>query len=93
MSKSLTNAEYRYNNIKREALGILNGLEKFHCYYFARDVSIRTDHKPLVSIFKKRHSNPVTVNPVHPPEKTSIQGQDNIKAIAGNLYHGLAIPT
>ena len=29
-SKSLTGAEQRYSNIKREALGILHGLEKFH---------------------------------------------------------------
>ena len=52
-SKSLTGAECRYSNIEREALGILHGLEKFHHYCFAREVYIITDHKPLVSIFKK----------------------------------------
>ena len=31
-SKSLTGAEQRYSNIKQEALGILQGLEKFHHY-------------------------------------------------------------
>ena len=52
-SKSLTGAERRYSNIKREALGILHRLEKFHHYCFSREVLVITDHKPLVSIFKK----------------------------------------
>ena len=33
-SKSLTGVEWRYSNIKWEALGILHGLEKFHHYCF-----------------------------------------------------------
>ena len=52
-SKSLTGAEERYSNIKYEALGILHGLEKFNHYCFGREVLVITDHKPLVSIFKK----------------------------------------
>ena len=52
-SKSLTGTEHRYSNIEREALGKLHGLEKFHHYCFAREVNIITNHKPLVSIFKK----------------------------------------
>ena len=52
-SKSLTGEEKRYSNIDREALGILYGLEKFHHYCFAREVSIIKDHIPLVTIFKK----------------------------------------
>ena len=31
----------------------MHGLERFHHYCFAREVSIITDHKPLVAIFKK----------------------------------------
>ena len=46
--KSLTSSEQRYSNIEREALGILNGLKKFHHYFFAREVSIITDHKSLL---------------------------------------------
>ena len=34
-------------------MDILHGLEKFHHYCFAREVSIITDHKPLLAIFKK----------------------------------------
>ena len=36
-----------------EVLGILHGLKNFHHYYFEREVHIITDHKLLVSIFKK----------------------------------------
>ena len=56
-SKCLTDAECRYSNIEREVLGILHGLEKFHHYCFARDIYVVTDHKPLVSIFKKDVAN------------------------------------
>ena len=52
-SKSLTGAEWRYSNIKQEALGILHGLERFHHYCFCREVLIITDHKPVISMFKK----------------------------------------
>ena len=53
-SNSLTSAEWRYSNIKCEALhGILIDLEKFHHYCFGREVLIITDHKPLVAMFKK----------------------------------------
>ena len=52
-SKSLTGAEQRYNNIECKALGILHGLEKFHYYCLGREVLVITDHKLLVSIFKK----------------------------------------
>ena len=53
VSKSLTGAEQRYSNIEHEALGILHGLEKFHNYCFGREVLVITDHRLLVSIFKK----------------------------------------
>ena len=52
-SKSLMGMESRYSNIKHEVLGILHGLEKFHHYCFSQEVIIITDHKPLVSMFKK----------------------------------------
>ena len=52
-SKSLNGAEKRYNSIKRDALGIIYGLEKFHHYFFAREASKIMDHKPLITIFRK----------------------------------------
>ena len=52
-SKCLTSMERRYYNIEREALGILHGLKRFFHHCFAREVSITTDHKSLLAIFKK----------------------------------------
>ena len=52
-SKSLPSAEHRYSNIERIAFSILHGFKTCHHYCFARKVSIITDHKPLVAIFKK----------------------------------------
>ena len=52
-NKNLSSVERRYSNIEREVLGIPHGLNKFHHYCFAREVSITTNHKPLVAIFKK----------------------------------------
>ena len=46
-SKSLSSIEKRYSNIEREAIGILQGLEKFYHYCFVRQVCIIMDHKPL----------------------------------------------
>ena len=45
-SKSSRGAEWRYSNIEHEAL-------KFHHYCFDREVLVITDHRPLVSMFKK----------------------------------------
>ena len=52
-SKSLTGAEQRYSNIEHEALVIQHGLEKFNHNSFGREVLIITDHKLLISMFKK----------------------------------------
>ena len=39
--------------MKREALGILYVHERFSHNFFAREVSVITNHKPLVAILKK----------------------------------------
>ena len=52
-NKSLTRAENRYSNIEWDALGKLYSLEKFRHSCFVWEVSIITDHKPLIAIFKK----------------------------------------
>ena len=52
-SQSQTNTETYYSNIEGEALGILHGLDKFHHYYFIHEVSVITDHTPLVAVLKK----------------------------------------
>ena len=51
--KSLSSTETRYNNIEREALGILHGLEKFHYYSFSHEVNMITNYKSLVAMLKK----------------------------------------
>ena len=53
VSKSQTNAGTHYINIEREALGIHYCLEKINHYFSACEVSMTTDHKLLVAVFKK----------------------------------------
>ena len=50
--KSLISAETWYSYIE-EVLGILHGLEKSNNYCFTCKVSVITDHKLLVAIFKE----------------------------------------
>ena len=52
-SRSLSEAETRYAQIEKEMLAMAYGLEKFHQYTFGREVTIVTDHKPLVAIAAK----------------------------------------
>ena len=70
-SKSLTSTEKQYSDIKREILCILHGQEKFLHYCFACKVSVITDNKPLIAIFKKICGRLVTEttknNIMHPP--------------------------
>ena len=52
-SKSLTEAECRYANIEHELLAVLFSVEHFKHFVYAGDVTIITDHKPLLAVFKK----------------------------------------
>ena len=52
-NKSLASIETYYSNIEQDTLGILHGLEDFHHYCFAHEVSIITNHKLLVTISMK----------------------------------------
>ena len=53
VSKSLTDTETHYANIKRELLAIVFGCEKFHTYLYGRTFVIESDHKPLEMISMK----------------------------------------
>ena len=52
-SRSLSSAERHYAQIEKEMLSVLFGLNKFHHYTYGRDVTVVTDHKPLVAIRAK----------------------------------------
>ena len=53
-SKSLTRAETGCSNIKKR---YTPWIRKIHYYCFAPEISIITDYKPLVEIFKKDVAN------------------------------------
>ena len=56
-SKSLSEAEQNYANIKRELLGVVFSLETFKHFTSGRQMNIITDHKPLTSSFSKCLAN------------------------------------
>ena len=77
VSKKLLRAEMRQSDIEREALGTPHSLEKFHNYWFAHEVTMITDHKPLVAIIK--NGSPVTEIAVNPDMHTLIQNKHHIR--------------
>lgn len=53
-SKSLTKTEQAYAQIEKELYACVFACEKFYTYIYGRsDITIETDHKPLVSIINK----------------------------------------
>ena len=52
-SKTLTSCESNYSNIERELLGVLISVLHFKHFTCGHKVHIITDHKPLVSLFRK----------------------------------------
>lgn len=53
-SKAFTPTQQKYAQIEKELLSICHACTKFHNYIYGRsDVTIETDHKPLINIFKK----------------------------------------
>lgn len=56
-SKSLTQCQQNYAQIEKELYAILFGCQKFHQYLYGQLVQVETDHKPLVSLFKKSLSD------------------------------------
>ena len=52
-SRALTSTEQHNAHIEKENLAIVFALGKFHTFVYGRHVTVQTDHKPLISIFKK----------------------------------------
>ena len=51
--RALTGAEKNYQNLERECLATIWGMEKFHYFLYGKHFTLETDQKPLVSIYKK----------------------------------------
>ena len=52
-SRALTPAEQNYSQIEKELLAQVFGVEHHHTYIYGREITLWTDHKPLVSITSK----------------------------------------
>lgn len=53
-SRALTRTEQNYAQIEKECLSIVFACQRFHHYLYGREtITAETDHKPLVTIFKK----------------------------------------
>ena len=52
-SRALTGAEKNYQNLERECLAMIWGMEKFHYFLYGKHFTLETNQKPLVSIYRK----------------------------------------
>ena len=52
-SRALTKTEQNYQNLEREALGTIWGMEKLHYFLYRKEFTLKTNQKPLVSMYKK----------------------------------------
>ena len=57
-SRSLKDAETRYSQIERECLGIYFAVNRFRNYLYGMNFTVKTDHKPLVNLFKPTSKPP-----------------------------------
>ena len=53
VSRALTGSERNYQNLERECLATIWGMEKFHYFLYGKEFTLETEQKPLVSIYKK----------------------------------------
>ena len=52
-SKALANTESNYSNIEREMSGVVFSILHFKHFTYGRKITVITDHKPLIMLFKK----------------------------------------
>ena len=53
VSRALTGSERNYQNLERECLATIWGMEKLHYFLYGKEFTLETNQKPLVSIYKK----------------------------------------
>ena len=53
VSRALTGSERNYQNLERECLATIWGMEKFHYFLYGKEFTLETDQKPLVLIYRK----------------------------------------
>lgn len=59
-SRTLTDAEKRYSQIEKEALGLVYAADKFQDYIIGIDIKMETDHKPLLQILQSKPIDELT---------------------------------
>ena len=52
-SRTLTGSERNYQNLERECLATILGMEKFHYFLYGKEFMLETDQKPVVLICRK----------------------------------------
>ncbi|CAI6349493.1 unnamed protein product [Macrosiphum euphorbiae] len=58
-SRTLSASEKNYAQIDKEALALVFAIKYFHQFVYGREFILRTDHKPLVSIFGEKKGIPL----------------------------------
>ena len=54
-SRSLKPVEKNYSLLDKEALAVICGVKKFHCYLYSRSVIIQSDYKPHEKLLPERN--------------------------------------
>ena len=82
-SRSLSPAEKRYSQLDKEALAIVFGVCKFHCYLYGRRFLLYSDHKPLIHIFGESKSVPVMASACLQRWDLTLQGRSQRSGRSG----------
>jgi len=53
-SRTFSKSEQGYSQLDKEALALVFGVKCFHQYLYGRPFILKTDHKPLISIFGEK---------------------------------------